>query len=130
MSINVEFLENKKLKASFDGFEVFADQPESGGGNNSAPSPFDYLPAATALCAAHYARVFCEKRGLDFHEIKVSQKMEKVEQDSSQRKILIIIELPKEFPEKYHKALTATVNSCAVKKVIESAPIFETILKP
>lgn len=129
MLINIDFLENKKLKASFDGFEVIAGQPISNGGDNSFPSPFDYFPAATALCAAYYARVFCEKRDLDISGIKVTQKMEKIETDSAKRKITIELDLPDNFPKKYHKALVATVESCAVKKAIENNPVFETIIK-
>lgn len=125
MTVKVEFLENKKLKALFDGFEVLSDQPESGGGDNSAPSPFDYFPVATALCAAHFARAFCLKRDLDYTQISIEQKMERIEEGSAKRLITIEVGVPADFPEKYHKALLASVNSCAVKKLVQAGPEFE-----
>ena len=52
MKINVGFLENLKLEAKFDDFTITTDQPIRYKGDGTAPSPFDYFLASSALCAA------------------------------------------------------------------------------
>ena len=52
MEIKVNFLDNLRLEAKFDDFTVIADQPIRYKGDGSAPGPFDYFLASSALCAA------------------------------------------------------------------------------
>ena len=64
MEINVNFLENLRLEAKFDDFTVITDQPIRYKGDGSAPSPFDYFLASSALCAAYFVRVYCLARDI------------------------------------------------------------------
>ena len=64
MEINVNFLENLRLEAKFDDFTVITDQPIRYKGDGSAPSPFDYFLASSALCAAYFVRVYCLTRDI------------------------------------------------------------------
>ncbi len=50
MEINVNFLDNLRLEAKFDDFTVITDQPIRYKGDGSAPSPFDYFLASSAMC--------------------------------------------------------------------------------
>jgi ribosomal protein S12 methylthiotransferase accessory factor len=51
---------------------VKTDQKERGGGEDSAPAPFDYFLVSLATCAGIYVKVFCDKRLLkDPPEIEV-----------------------------------------------------------
>ena len=52
MEIKVNFLDKLRLEAKFDDFTVVADQPIRYKGDGSAPGPFDYFLASSALCAA------------------------------------------------------------------------------
>jgi len=54
MEIKVNFLDNLRLEAKFDDFTVIADQPIRYKGDGSAPGPFDYFLASSALCAAYF----------------------------------------------------------------------------
>ncbi|MFA7009185.1 MAG: hypothetical protein WC204_10040 [Elusimicrobiales bacterium] len=49
--MEITFDGNKKIDASFHGFEIKTDQPESAGGNNSAPTPFYQLDSNHLLPA-------------------------------------------------------------------------------
>ena len=49
MEIKVNFLDNLRLEAKFDDFTVIADQPIRYKGDGSAPGPFDYFLASSAL---------------------------------------------------------------------------------
>ena len=62
MEITVKFLENLRLEANFDDFTLITDQPIRYKGDGSAPSPFDYFLASSALCAAYFVRVYCLAR--------------------------------------------------------------------
>ena len=54
MEIKVNFLDKLRLEAKFDDFTVIADQPIRYKGDGSAPGPFDYFLASSALCAAYF----------------------------------------------------------------------------
>ena len=64
MEITVNFLDNLRLEAKFDDFTVITDQPIRYKGDGSAPSPFDYFLASSALCAAYFVRVYCLARDI------------------------------------------------------------------
>ena len=126
MKIDIDYLEGKKIKASFNSFEVISDQSKSSGGQEESPEPFDYFPASTALCVAHYIRSFCEARKIDYKEVRISQDIINIdEKNKYKRKIKINIEVPESFPEKYKRALVLAANGCTVKKIIENVPVFE-----
>ena len=55
MEIKVNFLDKLRLEAKFDDFTVIADQPIRYKGDGSAPGPFDYFLASSALCADYHA---------------------------------------------------------------------------
>ncbi|MFT6207285.1 MAG: ribosomal protein S12 methylthiotransferase accessory factor, partial [Colwellia sp.] len=54
MEIKVNYLDNLRIEAKFDDFSVIADQPIRYKGDGSAPGPFDYFLASSALCAAYF----------------------------------------------------------------------------
>lgn len=73
MEIKVNFLDNLRLEAKFDDFSVIADQPIRYKGDGSAPSPFDYFLASSALCAAYFVKVYCVARDIPTEGIRLSQ---------------------------------------------------------
>ncbi len=51
MEIKVNYLDNLRLEAKFDDFTVIVQyQPIRYKGDGSAPGPFDYFLASSALC--------------------------------------------------------------------------------
>ena len=73
MEIKVNFLDNLRLEAKFDDFTVVADQPIRYKGDGSAPGPFDYFLASSALCAAYFVKLYCQTRGIPTESIRLSQ---------------------------------------------------------
>ena len=43
-------------------------------------------------------------------------------------KITIEIQVPQDFPEKYHDALIAVANKCKVKAHLHNPPVIETVV--
>jgi len=69
MEIKVNFLENLRLEATFDDFTVTTDQPIRYKGDGSAPNPFDYFLASSALCAAYFVKVYCLSNDVQCHTL-------------------------------------------------------------
>ncbi len=124
MAIRVFFPGNKKVYAEQNGFIIQTDQPVSGGGDGTAPAPYELFLASIATCGGIYVKGFCDSRGISADGIELFQniKYDPVQQKVSQ--IIIKISVPKDFPEKYYDALVKSVNLCAVKKTINDAPEF------
>jgi len=73
MEIKVNFLDNVKVEAKFDDFTVIADQPIRYKGDGSAPGPFDYFLASSAMCAAYFVKVYCNSRDINkYSKFKLS----------------------------------------------------------
>lgn len=125
MDIEVYFEEGAKVNARIGNHLVKTDQKERGGGEDSAPAPFDYFLVSLATCAGIYVKVFCEKRGIDSSEIRINQKHRV---DPQTRKLVGIdldILLPADFPEKYREAVLKAADQCAVKRMLKDPPEIE-----
>ncbi len=53
MEMQISLAGGKKVDARFKGFTIRTDQPESSGGENSAPSPFDLFLGSIGTCAGY-----------------------------------------------------------------------------
>ncbi len=125
MDIEVYFEEGAKVNARIGKHVVKTDQKERGGGEDSAPAPFDYFLASLATCAGIYVKVFCDKRGIDASKIRITQKHRN---DPQTRKLIGIdldIILPEDFPEKYREAVIKAADQCAVKRLLKDPPEIE-----
>lgn len=125
MEYDISFAGGKKVNARVREFTVKTDQPEEDGGENSAPSPFDYFLSSLGTCAGFYVLSFCEARELSADNIKLSLKGIYNEEKGRLETVRISIDLPPDFPEKYRKVLIRTVDQCSVKKAIMNPPVFE-----
>lgn len=125
MSIKVFFPGNKKVHAKSNGFVIETDQPINGGGDGTAPAPFELFLASLATCAGIYIKSFCDARSIDTEGITIEQN---VKWDPINQKIGTIeidIKVPDDFPEKYYPALIKSADQCAVKKTIQDPPAFD-----
>jgi len=125
MEIKVNFLENLRLEAKFDDFTVTTDQPIRYKGDGSAPNPFDYFLASSALCAAYFVRVYCLARDIPTDDIRISQNNIIDPENRYQQTFHIQVELPEELPEKHREGILRSIDRCAVKKVIQQTPEFK-----
>ncbi|QCF24859.1 OsmC domain/YcaO domain-containing protein [Hydrocarboniclastica marina] len=125
MEINVNFLDNLRLEAKFDDFSVITDQPIRYKGDGSAPSPFDYFLASSALCAAYFVRVYCLARDIPTHNIRLSQNNIVDPENRYNQIFKIQVELPEDLSEKDRKGILRSIDRCTVKKVVQTGPTFD-----
>ncbi len=125
MEINVNFLENLRLEAKFDDFTVITDQPIRYKGDGSAPSPFDYFLASSALCAAYFVRVYCKARDIPTENIRLSQNNIVDPENRYNQIFKIQVELPEDISEKDREGILRSIDRCTVKKVVQTGPDFQ-----
>ncbi|NTW99197.1 MAG: osmotically inducible protein OsmC [Geobacteraceae bacterium] len=127
MEIKITFPGGEKVNAEINNRIIPTDQPVEGGGEGTAPSPFDYFLASLGTCAGIYVLSFCQQRQIDTEGLALTQRMEFTTTEDGKKKlakVAIDIDLPAGFPEKYRNAIIKTAGLCSVKKVIMDPPEF------
>ncbi|MBB1488555.1 OsmC domain/YcaO domain-containing protein [Oceanospirillum sediminis] len=125
MQINVNFLDNLRLEAKFDDFTVVTDQPIRYKGDGSAPSPFDYFLASSAMCAAYFVKVYCLARNIPTENIRLSQNNIVDPKNRYNQVFKIQVELPEDISEKDREGIIRSIDRCTVKKVVQTGPEFQ-----
>lgn len=124
MEIKVNFLDKLRLEAKFDDFTVIADQPIRYKGDGSAPGPFDYFLASSALCAAYFVKLYCVTRNIPTENIRLSQNNIVDPENRYQQIFKIQVELPADISEKDRQGILRSIDRCTVKKVVQAGPEF------
>src|SRR3990167_6018682 len=124
MEIKVNFLDKLRLEAKFDDFTVIADQPIRYKGDGSAPGPFDYFLASSALCAAYFVKLYCNTRNIPTENIRLSQNNIVDPENRYQQIFKIQVELPADISDKDRQGILRSIDRCTVKKVVQAGPEF------
>ncbi len=129
MNMEILFPGGKRVDALYENFTIRTDQSAQGGGEGSAPEPFDLFFASLGTCAGIYVLSFCQYHNLPTEEIRLYQTAERDPETNLFQKLKIDIRVPATFPEKYHKALIRSAEQCTVKKhIAKGLPEFEVTL--
>lgn len=124
MEIKVNFLDKLRLEAKFDDFTVIADQPIRYKGDGSAPGPFDYFLASSALCAAYFVKLYCDTRQIPTENIRLSQNNIVDPENRYQQIFKIQVELPEDISAHDRQGIRRSIERCTVKKVVQAGPEF------
>jgi len=125
MEITVNFLDNLRLEAKFDDFTITTDQPIRYKGDGTAPSPFDYFLASSALCAAYFVKLYCLSRNIPTDDIRVSQNNIIDPENRYNQTFQIKVELPSSISERDRLGIIRSADRCTVKKVVQQTPEFK-----
>jgi len=128
--LKVVFGEKYRIDVEYKGFTVKTDQPVKDGGDATASSPFDLFLVSLAACAGYYALAFCKERKIPTEGLGVTMTTERGEASKMIDKMVITVDLPAGFPEKYRFALIKAVDHCTVKAHILRPPQFEIVARP
>jgi putative redox protein len=96
---------------------LITDEPESVGGEGSAPAPHELLPAALASCVSTTLVMYAERRGWDLGDVVVS-----VDYDhrSTPRHCEVDITLGAELTDEQLERIDAVAGACPVRRSIET----------
>jgi ribosomal protein S12 methylthiotransferase accessory factor len=103
---------------------VQTDQPVYAGGEGSAPPPFQLFLASIGTCAGIFVLNFCRQRDISTEGIRMQQIVETDPETRKVSRIVLDIQLPADFPERYVGAVKRAAELCSVKKLIENPPEF------
>jgi putative redox protein len=121
----VRFPGGKRVNAEYGGFTVQTDQPVEGGGEGSAPQPFDLFLASIATCAGIYVKGYCDVRGIATEGLRLEMQIDREPDGRRVARLALDIHLPPGFPEKHRDAVVRAADLCTVKKHILHPPTFE-----
>jgi putative redox protein len=124
---DITFSGNKKIDAHFRGFTINSDQPLSDSGDNTAPSPFELFLASIGMCAGFYIVSFCQSRSIPTDNISMTQTVVRDDKTHRVEKVMIDINIPPDFPEKYKDAVIKAAQSCSVKKFLDAPPEIQIV---
>lgn len=123
--MEITFPGGVQVNAQFKGFEIATDQPEKSGGQNAAPSPFDFFLASLGTCAGFFALRFCQQRELPTNGMRLQLSSTHDTETKRLDRVAITLHLPTDFPEKYRSAIIRATDQCAVKKALLDPPQIE-----
>ncbi len=124
MEMLVSFPGGARVDAAFGPHVVCTDQPPQGGGEGSAPTPFNMFLASIATCAGIYVLGFLRQREIPTEGVRLVQRANRNRETGMIEQVEIEIEVPQGFPEKYLPALIRSAEQCAVKKHLAQPPEF------
>ncbi len=125
--MEITFPGGVQVSARYKEFELTTDQPETNGGQNSAPSPFDLFLASLGTCAGFFALRFCQQRELPTTGMRLELNSERNAETRRLDRVVITLHLPDGFPEKYRSAIVRATDQCTVKKALLDPPEIELI---
>ena len=105
MDMIIDFSGGAKVDAHFGAFTVETDQPSTGGGEDSAPSPFEVFLASIGTCAGIYVLGFCKQRDLPTEGIRIVEHINPNRMTGMIDMTELEIQVPPSFPKQYYNAL-------------------------
>ena len=120
---------------------LFADEPESYGGLDSGPSPYDFLSIALGTCTGMTLRMYADRKKLELGRISVevshakihSQDCHECDHERQQSNTRIdrfsrVIKIEGGIPNGLEEKLLEIADKCPVHKTLESSSVVATSL--
>jgi putative redox protein len=89
---------------------LIVDQPQAGGGEDSAPMPLELLGASLGTCVALYVQQFCHARGLPYEGMRVEVNPWGARGRIGRFDVRVV--LPEPLPPQYAQLLERVARSC------------------
>ena len=119
---NKNYLAEAKIRGHF----VVTDVPVSDGGEDTAPTPVEYLLTAIGGCVAITLRMYAARRSWDVGEITVNVFQLKDEQGSYLREE---ISFENDITEDQRKRLLVFAGKCPVARMVKGETRIESLIK-
>ena len=119
---NKNYLAEAKIRGHF----VVTDVPVSDGGEDTAPTPVEYLLTAIGGCVAITLRMYAARRSWDVGEITVNVFQLKDEQGSY---LTEEISFENDITEDQRKRLLVFAGKCPVARMVKGETRIESLIK-
>jgi putative redox protein len=105
---------------------LITDEPERLGGDGSAPSPHELLPAALAACISTTLVMYARTKDWDLGDVTVAVDYD---HQATPRRFRIAVELTGDLSAEQLTRLERVASSCPVRRAIEAGIEFEETLE-
>jgi putative redox protein len=98
------------------------DEPEDLGGDDTAPTPLELLPAALASCVVTTIRMYARRRGWELDEIGADVRLDR---EVRPARCTIAVRLPERLSDEQSRRLEQVAKACAVHRTLEHGIAFD-----
>jgi len=120
--VNVTWDGGVRFTADVRGHKVPVDQPRQGGGDDTAPSPLELVPAALGSCVAYYVQQFLVTRGVDPTGLEVAVGVAGAPNPHRIGRFDVRVRVPAGMPERYREAVVRAAETCTVHHTLSHRP--------
>lgn len=134
-SASPDFLEN----VSAGRHELQADEPLSGGGQDTAPTPYELLLSALGACKVITLRMYAKRKGWPLQGVQINLSHEKVHAEDSANcasggslidQIDVEIKLQGELSAEQRGILLGIAEKCPIHRTLNSQVLIRTGAEP
>jgi len=118
----IEYAGGKKLIAHHRGLQTGSDQPESGGGENTALTPTELFVASLAMCAGVFVVYFAERHDIALEGMRIAADYEMADSPRRVASIKLRISIPHPLAERQQAALQRAAEQCVVHNTLRRPP--------
>jgi len=122
--------EGFKSTISVGPHKLTSDEPESLGGTDLGPSPYELLAAALGSCTVMTLRMYANLKKWDLKGVKVDVDHRKEEGEDGKSKVDVFtreIQFFGDFDEKQYERMLSIANRCPVHKTLSEGSRIETL---
>jgi putative redox protein len=101
---------------------IATDEPASLGGNDTAPTPHELVPAMLAACVSTMIVLYAQRREWQIGEVRVDVNYDA---DSTPRRVEVTVHLPDGLTDEQIERLRRVADTCPVKRALEAGFTFE-----
>lgn len=129
-TVRAVHLDRDRFEIRVRGHRLFIDQPESLGGDDTAPAPIEVFVSGLAGCIAFYVRRYLARHGLPTEGLAVTARYTMGQKPARVTDISVHVQVPDGVPEERLQGLLAVASHCTARNTLAAPPDIEIGLSP
>ncbi len=110
--------------------ELIADEPESKGGKDKGPNPYQLLLASLGSCSAITLRMYAQNKKWDIGSVNVKLNLAQLQKENEKITVIVRkISLSGNLSQEQRERLLAVAKVCPVAKILTGNIEIESILE-